>query len=204
MHNPIGRAAGAALISLLAIACGGAPAGSGLPSGIPTLPPVTVPSGSFQIPSFQPDPVIDAAFPAEIDGQPLEDKSSGSFLGFLQAFVTEAEKINAFVAAMQSIGVDPAAVGYGTATATVNDESLNIQIIRFPGGNAGLGLDALVRIDEPDDPPTLTTQSIGGKNATVATDSDGDTEYYYVNGEWAWYLPDADLEQAAVVFAAVP
>ena len=204
MHNPIRRAAGAALLSLVAIACGGAPAGTGLPSGIPTVPPVTLPPGSFQIPSIQPDPVIDAAFPAQIDGQPLENKNSGSFLGFLQAFGMEAEKINAFVAAMQSIGVDPAAVGYGTATATVNDDQLSFQLIRFPGGNAGHGLDALVRIDEPDDPPTLTTQSIGGKNVTVATDSDGDVEYYYVNGEWAWYLPDADAEQAAIVFAALP
>ncbi|HYI23665.1 MAG TPA: hypothetical protein VEX62_13630, partial [Candidatus Limnocylindrales bacterium] len=116
----------------------------------------------------------------------------------------DPELINRFVAAMQGLGINPATVGFGSATATVDDEDVSVQAVRFPGANAGAALDALVRIDEPDDPPTLTTQTIGGKNVTVATDSDGDVEYYYVTGEWAWFLPSATPEQAEVIFAALP
>jgi hypothetical protein len=213
---------GLVVAALLFAACGGTPAATVPPINVPTIPPITVPTippidlpslpidlpsfsiPSITIPSFVPDPVIDAAFPAQIDGQPLKNKTSANFMTLLVTFETEPENIQSFVTAMQGLGVDPNAVSYGSATATVDDESVALQLIRFPGGNAAAALDAVVRIDPTDEVPTFTTETIGGKNATLATDSDGDVEYYYVNGDLAWFLPDATPEQAATIFAALP
>jgi hypothetical protein len=204
MTTALRRATGLVLAGLFAIACGGSPTVSGVPTIAPIdVPSIAIPSGSFQIPSFAPDPAVEAGFPAQIDGQPLTDMESANFLAVLQSFSFDPELINRFVAAMQGLGINPATVGFGSATATVDDEPVSVQAVRFPGANAGAALDALVRIDEPDDPPTLTTQTIGGKTVTVATDSDGDVEYYWVNGEWAWFLASATPEQAEVIFAGL-
>ncbi|MBA3626437.1 MAG: hypothetical protein H0W60_01645 [Chloroflexi bacterium] len=124
-----------------------------------------------------PDTTLEAAFPTEIDGQP---------------------------AAMQSIGVDPAAVSFASATVMVGEESLSLQALHTPGGSAAYALDALVALDPPEVAPTTTTDTIGGKQATVATLEDGGQEFFYANGDLAWLLPGADTAQAEVIFAALP
>ena len=98
-----------------------------------------MPPFSFAIPSFVPDTTLEAAFPTEIDGQP---------------------------AAMQSIGVDHAAVSFASATVMVGEESLSLQALRTPGGSAAYALDALVALDPPEVAPTTTTETIGGNQAT--------------------------------------
>jgi hypothetical protein len=171
------------------------------------MPSISIPSfgiPSFSIPSFAADPVIEQAFPREIGGNPVTGIQSGSFLAILQAFDPAGEQTTEFVQGMQALNVNPAAVAYGSGTVELNGDTTDLQVIRFPGGAAQTALDVLVSIDEPDDPPTLSTQTLGGKTVTVATDSSGDLEYYYVNGEWAWFLPDADEETAATIFAALP
>ncbi len=214
MRNVPFRLAALGAVALAVAACGGS--GPAVPSGVPTMPPVTVPSvsipplpsgvviPSFAIPSFAADPVIDAAFPDQLAGQPVTEQSSANFLTVLQAFGTEPERIAAFVAGMQSIGVDPATVGFGSGTVTLGDEDVTLQLIRFPGGNAGNALDILTRIDEPDQPPVLTTETIGGKTVTVATNPDEDIEYYYINGDLAWFLDSVEREQAETIFAELP
>jgi hypothetical protein len=223
MRSRILPGSGLALAAVLVFACGGSPAVTVPPINVPSIPPINVPTlppinlpslpvidlpsfaiPSFSIPSFVPDPVIDASWPAQIDGQPLTGKSSANFMTLLVTFETEPENIQRFVTAMQGLGVDPTAISYGNASAKVDDEDVNIQLIRFPGGNAAAALDAVVRIDPDDEVPTFTNQTIGGKNAMVAVTGDDDPEYYYINGDLVWFLPDATPEQAEVVFAALP
>jgi hypothetical protein len=203
-----------AALSALALALAACSGGVATPSGVPTLPPVNVPSipplpsglvmPSFSIPSFAADPVIDQTFPDEIAGQPVTDQSSANFLSVMQSFGMAPERIAEFVAGMQAIGVDPAGVGFGSGTVTLDDEDVTLQLIRFPGGNAGNALDALTRIDEPEEAPTLTTETIGGKSVTVATNPDGDIEYFYINGDLAWLLDNAERSQVETIFAELP
>ena len=200
-----------ALVGSVLAACGATPTASNRPSLAPlpsvTLPSLAIPSfaiPSFAIPSFASDPVIEAAFPAEIGGSPVEDITSGSFLALLQAFDTDGQTTAEFVAGMQSAAIDPAAVGVGSGTVNLDGDDVEIQVVRVPGGAASTAIDILVRLDQPDEQPTVTQQNSGGKNVAVATDSSGDVEYIYANGEWAWFLGDATPEQAATIFAAVP
>jgi hypothetical protein len=206
-----------AALALLA-ACGGAPAASipPLPSiAVPSislpsiaLPSFALPSGitlpSIALPSFAPDPVIEGVFPAEIGGQPVTDVESANFLTVLQAMGMDPETVGEFVSGMQAISIDPAAVGFGSGTVVLDDTLVAIQVVRFPGGNAGAALDTLTRIDAPDEAPTLTNETIGGKAATVATNPDGDVEYFYVSGEWAWIVDNADREHVETIFAGLP
>jgi hypothetical protein len=164
----------------------------------------SVPPFSFVIPSFVPDTTLEAAFPTEIDGQPVTEVESVNFLSFLQALETDPERITGFIAAMQGIGVDPGAVSFAGATVMVGEDSLSLQALRTPGGSAANALDALTALDPAEVPPTITTETIGGKPATVATLEDGEEEFFYANGDLAWLLPGADRAQAEVIFAALP
>jgi hypothetical protein len=76
--------------------------------------------------------------------------------------------------------------------------------LRTPGSSAAYALDALVGLDPPEVAPTTTTETIGGKRATVATLEDGGQESFCANGDLAWLLPGADTAQAEVTFAALP
>jgi hypothetical protein len=164
------------------------------------LPTFSIPS--FNIPSFAPDTDLEQLFPAEIDGQPVTGVSSASFLSVLQAFA-EQPMIDSFVGAMQSVGVDPAGVSVASGSATVGGSTVQVQALRTPGASAATVLDVLTRLDEPEEAPTLTTGNIGGKDVTIATTGD-EVEYFYVNGEIAWFLSGVDESQAATIFAALP
>ena len=196
---------------VLAVACSSTPApgaSGALPSfALPSIAVPSIPLGSFVLPSFTPDTELEALFPTTIDGQPVEGVDSASFLAVLQAFADDAEdqaRIAAFISGMQSIGVDPTRVAFASGEATVNDQSVQIQALRTPGGSAAAAIDILVQLDAPDEAPTLTTATLGGKNVTVATTSDGDVDYYYVSGEIAWFLSSVETEEAEIILAALP
>ena len=56
----------------------------------------------------------------------------------------------------------------------------------------------------PGQPPTLTTETIGGKSVTVATNPGDDVEYFYISGEWAWFLDNAERSHVETIFGALP
>jgi hypothetical protein len=149
-----------------------------------------------------PDTTLEAAFPDQIDGQPVTDLNSEYYLAFLQDFDTPQEDVDKFIAAMQSIGVNPASVSLGGAMATVGGAEVQISALRVAGGSAAEVVAQMIRLST-DAPRLLTSGNLGGKPVTIATDSGGDVEYYYFNGEYAWLLSMTDT-QAAVVLAAVP
>jgi len=204
------------IVALLAIgvmvaACGSASptASTPAPSAAPGTPgPTAAPTSAgatdgetSSIPSFVPDTTLEAAFPDQIDGQPVTDVTSGSYLAFLQEW-GEQEDIDGYVAAMQSIGVNPALVSLGSANATIGGDVVSISALRVPGGLAAAVVEKIIGLS-PDDPPVMTPGNLGGKQVTIATDSDGDVDYYYFNGEYAWLL-NMEEAQAALVLAAVP
>ena len=206
------------IVALLAIgvmvaACGSASptASTPAPSAAPGTPgPTAAPTSAgatdgetSSIPSFVPDTTLEAAFPDQIDGQPVTNLNSASYLAFLQAFETPQEDLDAFVAGMQSIGVNPASVSFGSANATIDDDIVSIIALRVPGGSAAAVVDQITRLDTISSPPAYTAGSLGGKPVTIATVSDGGVDYYYFNGELAWLL-SMDEAQAAVVLAALP
>ncbi len=204
------------LLATSVVACSsGTPAPAGAASSTATQPPTTslqpqpLPTGSFvlpsfSIPSFAPDTTLEAAFPTEIDGQPVSEVESASFLAVLQAFGTEQTKIDAFVASMQAIGVDPAGVSFGSGSVTLADDTVTINALRTPGGSAASAIQALIALDPPEVPPTITTETLGGKQVTVATLDDGEEEFYYSSGELAWFLDGVDRARAEIIFAALP
>jgi hypothetical protein len=206
MHRIV--ASGLALAIFLA-ACSAAPGATGTPpaAGTPAGSPASVPSfaiPSFDIPSFAPDTTLESAFPDTIDGEPVSDVTSGSFLALLQAIETDQALIDQYVAAIQGLGVNPALVSFASASATVDDETHQLQALRVPGGSAGPVVDVLTRIDPEEVPPTITQGSLGGKQVVIATDEDGDVDWFYINGEIAWFLSGMEEPQAEVILAALP
>jgi hypothetical protein len=213
---------GLGLGALLVAACAGAPATTIPPVTLPTIPPITLPTippitlpslpiieipsfeiPSFAIPSFATDPVLEAAFPAEIDGQPVRNVRATNFLAVMTGLGADREDIGRFVTGMQGLGVDPTAVGFGSATANVFGSPISFQVLRFPGFNAASALTVIAGLDDSAPVPTFTTETMGGKSVTVSTSDEG-VQYYYFNGELAWFLPSAEPEEAAVIIAALP
>lgn len=200
-------------------ACSSSPAGTAGPSatGTPravstpattsgTQPPLTIPS--IAVPSFSSDADLAARFPTVIDGQPVSTPTTVRFGEFLQAFVQDQSRLQPFVARLNEVGLDLNSMSFGTATATVNDETVQIQALRTSGADAGRFLEAFESFNElfnPEDPlPTLTQATIGGKNVTLATDQDGDVTYLFVSGDILWQMSDVDESTAATVLAALP
>jgi len=154
-------------VASLAACSSGTPAPSGAASSTATrsattsAQPLPLPTGSFAlpsfvIPSFVPDTTLEGAFPTEIDGQPVTDVQSANFLSLMQGIGGDQAEVAAFVAAMQAINVDPAAVSFASGEATVDDEDVTIQALRTPGGSAASAIQALIGLDPPEVPPTVT------------------------------------------------
>lgn len=165
------------------------------------LPSFAIPS--FAIPSFMPDPALQGAFPTEIDGQPLTNVQAVSFLSVMQSSQDQAD-IDAFVAAMQALGLDPASVGYGSGTVEVDGEEVTLQAVRTPGTDPRPAIDALIALDPPDPAPTISSGTVGGKPVTISTFEDGDVDYYYISGDIAWLLSGTTEDQAATILGALP
>ena len=175
--------------------------GTAGPTTAPTQPGATD-GATSSAPSLVPDTTLEAAFPDQIDGQPVTGVTSGSYLTFMQEWTTQTE-IDAYVAAMQSIGVNPALVSLGGASATIGGETVTISALHVPGGSAAAVAEKMVGLSK-ETPPVYTTGNLGGKPVTISTTvSDGYITYLYFNGEFVWSL-SMDEAQAAVVLAALP
>lgn len=204
-------------------ACTTTPVGSGLPSvAVPSIvvPSIVLPSivpgesftlpsfdiPSFSIPSFNTsaDPDLAAKFPKTIDGQPVTNVQTFRFMEILAAFQTPQAQIDQFVAFANQAGIDPNSITFGTAQCTVAGSTESIQAIRSPGGDANRFIQSLAAIAQATGSPiTLTPATVGGKNVQVADPGDS-ADYYYPNGDTAWFLSGVDETTAATILAALP
>jgi hypothetical protein len=161
---------------------------------------------SVALPSFAPDNELAARFPTEIDGQPVTDVTTVLWMEFLLSFAPE--QAQQFRSAMSSVGIDADRMSFGSATATVDDETVQLQALRTAGADAGLivaNFATIGAVFNPDEEqPTLTQANFGGKNVTKATDADGDVTYLYVSSDVLWFISDLEESQAATILAALP
>jgi hypothetical protein len=230
------KTASAAALLLIVVACSAAPATTSTPAGgttAPTqaatatavstqqLPPTAPPVGggsecsafptfnlaSPVIPSFTPDPVIVALFPAEIDGQPVTNVQSASWIQTICFYGGQA-KVDQ-LKATASGGALLANLTFGSATANVGGSDVNIAAFRLAGqdGNAILQNASLFvagLTGQTPEPFTTTQTNLGGKAITILTDSGGDITYAYVKGDTVITIDNADATQAATILAALP
>jgi hypothetical protein len=188
MDNLLRRAAGAGLISLVAIACGGAPAGSGLPtglpSGLPTIPPIDVPSVSIV-----PDQSLEDLFPDTIGGNVIEvESASGASVGpFFNA--DDETEFNAFLtrigAAADQVSAARSFHIWPGATAS-EFTGLTIVAVRVRGVPAANTLQSMVTVVQEDvENATVGTATLGGKTVTSITNPEdsNDNAYLYAVGD---------------------
>jgi hypothetical protein len=228
------KTASAAALLLVVVACSAAPATNTTPPG-GTTGPTQAPTATAQatqqgtappvgggtecgafptfslaspvIPSFAPDPVIVALFPAEIDGQPVTDVQSASWLQTICFYGGQAQVDR--LKATSSGGTLLANLTFGSATANVGGSDVNLSAFRIPGSdgnqiiqNASLFVAGLT--GQTPEPFTTTQTTIGGKAAYVITDSSGSVSYAYVKGDAVVVIDNADATQAATILAALP
>lgn len=173
-------------------------------AGIPPLDPLASPQ-----PELTRDPDLEALFPDEVDGQPVENVNSFRWLEYLCRFGNEgAADVAAGAAA--AAGVNLLTLTYGSARATVDDESVGIDAFRTPGVDANLLITQFQQVvlvlggTAAEQGGSMAQANIGGKNAWVWTQPDNDATYLYVYGDVMFGMTLVTEAQAAAVFAALP
>jgi len=195
-------------------ACSSSPAGSTPPGATPTAvvtpeptaaPTSTTPGASFPIPSFAGDPELAAKFPTQVAGQPVTTPQTARFIDFLGAFQTSAAEIDTIRQTLAAIGANLDTLTFGTATATVNGSSVSITALRTPGQDASRLIQNYGALSTDNATDVLTPETIGGKNATRITTSDGTLSgWMYATGDTLWQVNSTDQAEAAAVFSALP
>ena len=221
------KLAGATAVLFLVVACSSAPAGpTATPAGgspgatAPTLapttgataPPVgggnecasfpTMDPASPALPSFAPDPALEAHFPTEIDGQPVEELRSGAYLAYLclggQAAV---DRIRG------DVSFNLIQLTFASAKVTVDDDEVSLEAFRAPGQDASAIIATLLAISQQnsDEPvPSLIPSTAGGKSVfSTAPDEDGRASYGYATGDALIFSDDITEAQADKIFAAI-
>jgi hypothetical protein len=158
-------------------------------------------------PSLPADTQLTARFPAQIDGNPVTDIQSAYWIAAICMFQGEAGA-QQMLQNLPGSGLEQMSIA--NASATVDDEEVQITAIRIPGQDANLiitNFDAFARaigMEDAADRPTITPANIGGKNAYISTDADGDVSYGFASGDVFFTVSDVTQEQAAIIFAAIP
>jgi hypothetical protein len=168
--------------------------------------PTPNPAGSPQ-PVIPGDPELEALFPSEIDGAPVDDIASFNWLAYL-CFYQGQSGLDDIVANVPG-GIDPTFT-YANADAVVAGEDVGIDAFRTPGRDAGLMVQNFAQLILILGGPIEETQgsmasaSIGGKNAFVWTQPDAELSYLYPRGDVLFGMTDGTEAQAATIFAALP
>lgn len=153
-----------------------------------------------------PDTQLTAHFPAQIDGQPVTDVQSMYWVYFLCAFGGQAS-VNQAMQEAQG-GLNFATMSFGSATATVDGEEVELQAFRTPGTDSNAMVQYLALLaaqsGSTDIPGQVTSSNVGGRNVYVSTDSDGNTSYAYPSGDTLVFFDGVTESQAAKIIAALP
>jgi hypothetical protein len=175
-------------------------------------PSVALPS--FALPSFASDAELAAKFPTTIDGQPVTNVQTILFADILTFAGKTPEQVQALAQSLASFGIDLSKLSSGSANVTVDDETLQLQALRAPGGDANsivahyneiaVVFNAALGNAQPSTPPTLSQADLSGKHITVATDESGDKTYLYPNGDTLWLLDNMTEAQAGTILTSLP
>ena len=211
--------------ALIVAACGGSTPATVPPVTIPSvaIPSVAIPSfaipsiaipslglgsfsiPSFVIPSFASDPDLAAKFPKTINGNTVSTPETALYASVIAAFGGNAAS-DKFIQAMAALNVNPATMSYGNASVDLN-ESETITALRAPGSSAATILSVAPQLSvllNPDEAaPTVAQMTIGGKNVTTLTDSDGNVTYFYPSGDTLWETDATDPADLSAIFGAL-
>ena len=183
------------------------------------LPSIAIPSGlggSFAIPSFvipsfntNADPALAAMYPQTIGGQPVTNVQTLAYAQFLALLATgDPTSAQAIQSILTNAGVDPTTMTFGTAEATVNQDSVNISAVHTPGVDATKVLSVFPQLQQvtnpQESPPTAQQVTVGGKTVAKVTDSSGDVTYAYPKNDVLWTFSATDDTEAATVLQALP
>ncbi len=208
MNNTLRRAVGVGLLSLFALACGGAPAGSGIPTGLPsdlpTLPPVSIPSVSIV-----PDQPLEDLFPDTIGGNTIDVESAQGQSVLTLFNSSDPSEFNAVLTALGTT-VDQVSAAFSFNLwpgATEGDfTGLSITALRVRNVPAAAAAAQLVNIVKEDVENAQTgSATIGGKTVISVTnpeDSD-DTVYLYPVGD-VTFLVGGTAEHVAEALSQLP
>jgi hypothetical protein len=215
---------GILLLSLIVVACGGAPASTpGTPTGAATATPegtsgptgnecVGVPTlnlGNAEEPQFTGDPELEALFPAQIGGEPVTDIRSYRMVEFFcyiggQALVDQMR-------ANLDTPLDLATMSVANGEVTLDGATVELSAIRLPGQGASNVLTDLVQLVQTfaggsmgDIGGSVTNADVGGKSVQVFSSADGEVAYIYVIGDSMIVISDVSEAQAATILGALP
>jgi hypothetical protein len=166
-------------------------------AGYPTMDP-----NNLALPSFAPDPQLEAHFPAMIDGQPVTDVTSGSLLEFICLTGSVG------LPQLQAVATyNLANLTWGTANATVDGDDVTLVAIRLAGGSGNDLVNSFAQLAAAlggsADVSNVTSGSAGGKSVLVVTNSDGTTSYGYVSGDTLITVDEITQDEADKIFSAI-
>jgi len=177
----LGLAFGSAVLAIAA-ACGGAPAA---PSGVPTVPPVDLPSGAIPSIPVNPDTALEALFPDTIDGHPIEVESAqgegvtaafgGSDPTDLQNFIGALGANMSQVSAGMSFNIWPVPSAEDFTGLTM----VALRVQGVPAANTAAGLIELVKKDVGEN-AEVSQQTISGKTVTAVVDPEDDENVAFI------------------------
>jgi hypothetical protein len=166
-------------------------------AGYPTLDP----SNPYAYPSSPPDPTLEAHFPTEIDGNPVTDLNSTSWAAF--ACLGSPDAVNGIAG---QVGFDLTKLTEAQANATVDDQDVEIDAFRLPGGDGNQIVTVLAQLAAASgsslEAGTLGQATAGGKSVITYTDSDG-VSYGIVLGDTLIFAGPLTQSQADKIFAAI-
>jgi len=153
--------------------------------------------------SLAPDTALISRFPDQIDGQPLTDVSAQSWLQWICYWGGDQALASAF--ADLPAGLNVANLSLGSATATVDGESVDVSAFRVAGGDASQLVQSIAQLAaQTDSQGTLSQVNVGGKSVYQWTAQDGSTtDFIYPSGDTLFVLSDVTESQAGKVFAAL-
>jgi hypothetical protein len=199
-------------ILLLVLAAGCAPSAapslavpsSGACAGIPYIDPDSPPDSL----PLTPDPLLEQKLPAQIDGQPVNDISSGRYVETLCMLGGEASLDAALTGAPADVDLNTVSVA--SASGSVDGLNVTLSAYRLPGkaGDALIPVIGLLSASVGGQPKFAgdgSQQVLGGKQVMTWTDAaDGSTSYLYSTGDTLFVVEDVTDSQAGKIFAALP
>ncbi len=157
-------------------------------------------------PSFPQDETLNAHFPATIDGQPVTDVTSTQWLYFICMTGGQAAVQQAVNQGGGSFNL--ATLSWGSATANVDGEDVDLTAFRTAGGDSNSMVQYLSLLAAQSgttiDVSNVTQANVGGKNVFTWTDSDGTKNYAYPSGDTLIFFDSVTDSQATKILTALP
>jgi len=190
-------------LSLAVVACGGSAATTAPTSAAATEPPAAteapgssgLPGFSFALPSFTADTELEALFPTELGGKPLQVLSmSGS------DFLASTPAGDAIQPVLTQLGKSPSdlSVAFG------GTEDIAVIAFRIKGLPAEQFLTAYTQSAAQG--ATITDASFGGKSVKKVTTTDQPATYLYLKNDVIWTVSGSALTDALLneAFSKLP